>query len=532
MRRLAMHRLPQCVVLCVTIALLWGCAQVRSISGGMKDTMPPHIIGMSPDSLSTHFSENSFTITFDEYVQLRNVQQELLVSPPLKKAPRVQLRQRDLTVSWDDTLAQNTTYTFQFGNAISDLNEGNPLPDVAYIFSTGDVLDSLQCNGIVRDAQLDAPAKGMKVLLFDSLSQVFDKKQPPVYFGRTDEQGRFSMKYLRPGKFLLCALSDENANYHYDAGEALAWIDGVETATAADTAEHILRVSIPRDTSWTIREYKTDSIGALRFYVEPWMQGIRVRALGDQMLQQWQVGDTLYASATLSQAEEIRYEVGLNGMKRDTVEARVLRTQPSSFRLQASAKDKIWSSGSIELRADRLLAAIDTERIQMFEDSVAIHFDMDRTTPDRVKLSSIWRHGYSYACRVIPGFMTDAYGSTNDSLSFNFSVYESKELGALRMKLPACVDQSNAVLVLKDKNNIIVHSSSDVRAGVLTIQSLLPGDYSAIITEDTNANGRFDPMVIAPVQPTEVNHVYPGKISVRANWDVEIAWPDWSLSGK
>jgi hypothetical protein len=498
----------------------------------MKDTIPPNIIGMSPDSLSTHFSENSFTITFDEYVQLRNVQQELLVSPPLKKGPRVQLRQRDLTVSWDDTLAQNTTYTFQFGNAISDLNEGNPLPDVAYIFSTGDVLDSLQCNGIVRDAQLDAPAKGMKVLLFDSLSQVFDKERRPIYFGRTDDQGRFSMKYVRPGKFLLCALSDENANYHYDSGESLAWIDNVESAAATDTVDHLLLLSIPRDTSWAIREYKTDSIGAIRFYVEPWMQSIRVRALGDQLVQQWQVGDTLYASATLSQAEEIRYEVGLNGVKCDTVEARVLRTQRSAFRLHASVKDKIWSADSIELRAGRLLAAIDTERIQMFEDSVAIDFEMDRTAPDRVKLWSSWRLGHAYECRVIPGFMTDAYGSTNDSLSFKFSVYEGRELGALLMKLPVCVDLSNTVLVLKDKNNNMVYSARNVRAGEFTIQGLLPGDYSAIITEDINANGLFDPMVIAPVQPTEVNHVYPGKISVRANWDVEIVWPDWSLSGE
>jgi hypothetical protein len=518
-----------CVFISI-VALLWGCAQVRSISGGEKDTAPPRIVDVSPDSLSTRFSKNSFTITFDEFVQLRNVQQELIVSPPLKNTPRVQLRQRELVVAWDDTLAQNTTYTFQFGNAISDLNEGNALPDFTYIFSTGDVLDSLQCAGIVRDAKQDAAAKAMKVLLYDSLSQVFDKKQRPVYFGRTDDHGRFTLKYLRSGDFLLCALSDENGNYHYDPGESIAWLDNVKTTAGNDSTLHKLDLSVPRDSIWTIENYLMDSLAALRFHVEDWMHDIRIRTLDESKIAQWQVGDTIYASPLSTPTSEIQYEVDLNATKRDTVEAKFLLNESSSFKLTTTTKDRIRSVEAIEIRTGRFISAVDSTRITLLEDSVAIPHTLMKATPDRLNLTAGWRAGHRYVCSILPGLTSDFTGATNDTLLIDFSVYEGKELGALRMKLPACVEKTNTVLQVLNKSGEPVFTERNAKAGELIVAGLLPGEYSAIITEDKNGNGYFDPLVIAPFQPTEINHVYPGKISIRANWDVEIAWPEWQVT--
>lgn len=522
-----MLRTLQVVAMAIVFAALWSCAQVRSISGGQKDTTPPRILSVSPDSLSTNFQGNSFSVLFDEYVQLRNIQQELLVSPPLKQAPRVQLRQREFVVSWDDTLAQNTTYTFQFGNAISDLNEGNPLPDFSYIFSTGSALDSLHCSGVVRDARLDAPAKAMKVLLYDSLAQVFDKKQRPVYFGRTDDQGNFQLNYLRSGSFLLCALSDENGNYHYDAGESIAWMDDVESTFHGDSSRVTLLLSVPRDSVWTIADYKTDSVGALRFHVDEWMRDVHVRALDDAKMMQWQIGDTIYVSPLLAASSEILYEVDLNGTKRDTVESEYLSPKSTSFKLIPTTGERIRSSNPVELMAQRLVSNVDSSRIQLLEDSIAIPFTIQKVHPNRITITAVWRPGRKYECNVLPGFTKGFDGAMNDTLRLHFASYEAKDLGVLRIKLPECVERSGTIFLLKNKSGEIAYQATDVKAGVLSIAELLPGEYTAEITEDRNDNGIFDPAVISPYQPTEVNHVYAGKITVRANWDVEIVWAGW-----
>jgi hypothetical protein len=175
--------------------------------------------------------------------------------------------------------------------------------------------------------------------------------------------------------------------------------------------------------------------------------------------------------------------------------------------------------------ADCFVARFDSTRIQLYSDSASVSFSAALTHPDRLEIRNERKPGAGYECIALPGALTDIYGKTNDTLRIKFSIYESKELGAVRVKLPPI--KGSGVFELKDRSNRVVWSGTDFGAGELFIQGLVPGEYSAVITEDANANGRFDPVLIRPFQPTEVNHVYPGKISVRANWDVTLDWPSW-----
>ena len=510
------------VVICL---LLVGCAQVRSVSGGTKDSLPPRVLDVSPDSLSVWFDRSSFQVTFDEYIQLRNVQQELLVSPPLSKAPRVQLKQRTLEVSWDDTLRANTTYTFQFGSAISDLNEGNALGDFAYVFSTGSTVDSLRCKGVVKDALLDAPAAKMKVLLYETIDAFWDKDSRPSYFSRTDDRGRFELRYLRPGRYLLCSMSDENGNYHWDSGEAIVWKDTIQVAADTDTVEHALMLSVPHDTIPIIKDYITDSLGGFRCYVPPHLRPVNVRSLDGAEIHQWMLSDTLLVSPAVASSGKLRDEVDLGPSKRDTVEVNAIGAERTFVRLKSTGTTKQRLNDALVWDAECYITRFDSARIQVNADSASVPFTAALTHPDRLEIRNERKPGAGYECIALPGALTDIYGKTNDTLSMKFSVYEAKDLGAVRVKLPPM--KGPGVFELKDRSNRVVWSSADFSAGELLIEGLVPGEYSAVITEDSNANGRFDPVLIRPLQPTEVNHVYPGKISVRANWDVTLDWPDW-----
>ncbi len=139
----------------ILLFLLSACAQQRGLSGGDKDSLPPTILGTYPAVGSVQFKGKQFAIEFDEYVQLNSIAQELVVSPPLQKQPKVRIKHKTLIVKWDEELLANTTYVFNFGNGVADVNEKNISQELTYVFSTGDAIDSLEITGKVWNASLD-----------------------------------------------------------------------------------------------------------------------------------------------------------------------------------------------------------------------------------------------------------------------------------------------------------------------------------------------------------------------------------------
>ncbi len=129
------------------------CAQIGMPTGGARDTIPPKLLNSTPPNHSIHFKANKITLTFDEYVQLSNLQENLLVSPTPKINPNIDFKLKQVTIKIRDTLLPNTTYSFQLGNSIQDVNENNPFPNFTYVFSTGSYIDSLTFSGNVQLAE-------------------------------------------------------------------------------------------------------------------------------------------------------------------------------------------------------------------------------------------------------------------------------------------------------------------------------------------------------------------------------------------
>ncbi|MEP7081128.1 MAG: Ig-like domain-containing protein [Ginsengibacter sp.] len=192
------------------------CAQVGMPTGGPRDSIPPTLIKSSPPIRTTHFSGNRITLTFDEYVHVENVQQNLLVSPTPRVNPNVDYKFREVTIKLRDTLLPNTTYSIQLGNAIQDVNENNPYPNFTYVFSTGSYIDSLTLNGKVIVAETGLPDSTLIAELYNDLSDSVVFKTKPKYVSRIDKEGNYNFSYLAAGTYQLFALRDESGTKLYN----------------------------------------------------------------------------------------------------------------------------------------------------------------------------------------------------------------------------------------------------------------------------------------------------------------------------
>lgn len=254
--------------------LLSGCANQGFPSGGPKDVTPPVALSSIPDNGTTHFNGKEFYIEFDEYVTIKN-QDGILVSPPMNSKPLYSTRSHGVVVKLRDTLLPNTTYLFQFKDAIADFNEGNLLPSLEYVFSTGSMLDTFCLEGIVKDALTSAPWDGtVTVLLYDTANFTDSAVlyATPSYVTRCNKEGYFAFNYIRPGAYHLLALEDADNNLKLGYSEAVAFcdsivhsyykvppqprdttlsdsvrniVDSVQKATAALLQRHSLRITTP-----------------------------------------------------------------------------------------------------------------------------------------------------------------------------------------------------------------------------------------------------------------------------------------------
>ena len=230
--------------------LCWQCAQQGSPTGGPKDEDPPVVEECHPPNYSTRFEAKKIEITFDEYIVLDNVNQELVVSPPMEEKPQVKLKKKTLVIQFEEELKDSTTYTLNFGSAIKDLHEGNKLLNYEYVFSTGDVLDSLSVKGTLLYAEdLTKPDEPVSILLYDDLRDSVPLLDIPLYVGRSDDSGVFSVNNLKEGEYKVFALKDGNYNTLFDLPtEEIAFLDTTLTLNAA-FIRSLLEAAMPEDST-------------------------------------------------------------------------------------------------------------------------------------------------------------------------------------------------------------------------------------------------------------------------------------------
>lgn len=245
------------------------CANPVSPTGGPRDLDPPEVVESVPPNYSTGFDGTDIHITFNEFVVLHQLQQQMLISPPLEKQPEFRLRSRTLRVRFQEELKPETTYTLFFGDAIQDLTEGNPLSNYSFVFSTGETLDSMSLSGSMHFAYDLEPAENSFAMLYlidndtlplDSLPYLVK----PYYVARVDENGHYVFNNLRNERFKLFGLDDMNGNFRYDmAGEAIAFLDTLITPAYFEPLPDSLFISDTLATHDTLPQLDEESLAEM-----------------------------------------------------------------------------------------------------------------------------------------------------------------------------------------------------------------------------------------------------------------------------
>lgn len=211
-------------LLLFTLALVAACARMGNPDGGWYDETPPRVVGASPAEKATSVKTRKLHIRFNEFIKIENATENVVVSPPQLESPDIKAGGKSIDIELKDSLKANTTYTVDFSDAITDNNEGNPLGNYTYSFSTGEHIDTMEVSGWVLAADNLEPVKGILVGLYANLADSAFRTQPMLRVAKTDGRGHFVIRGIAPGKYRVYALQDVDGDYHLtQKGEEMAF---------------------------------------------------------------------------------------------------------------------------------------------------------------------------------------------------------------------------------------------------------------------------------------------------------------------
>jgi uncharacterized protein (DUF2141 family) len=509
---------------------LFSCARRGSISGGLKDTIPPVLKMSFPKNYSTDFKGKEIRLTFDEYVKLKDIRKQLIISPPMNQAPEITplTASRDIKIRIFDTLRPNTTYSFNFGQSIEDNNEGNPYPQFKYVFSTGSYIDSLSLGGVIKDAYDKEPEKYVSVMLYEADEKFNDSiiyKENPRYVTNTlDSLKTFTLENLKPGKYLLVAMKDYNSNFRFDPKK-----DKI--------AFHKEYVTIPNDTLYEMELFREKL---------PFKAFKPAQASGNRLIMGYE-GDAKDIRAELRDVTGILPTVNTKFPQKDSVNIWFKPVKADSLELaitkdgyneKFTVKHKTQKNDSLNfstrytadlplreqfsITASRPLVKFDNSLMKLIKkDSSSVPFTTvyDEYTA-QLKFDFAKEPLEKYTLELLPGALTDFFDVKNDTLSYKFSTKNTSDYGNLRVRLenvrrfPIIVELTNA------KGDIVATEYSD-KVTEIDFNALEPALYTLRVIYDVNGNKMWDTgSFLEKRQPEEVRY-FPTPIDVRANWDVD-----------
>ena len=231
------------LIILSALLMLVSCARMGNPDGGWYDDTPPKVLGAFPKDRATGVKAQKITINFDEFIKIEDATNKVVISPTQIEMPEIKATGRRIVVELKDSLKDNVTYTVDFSDAISDNNEGNPMGNYTYSFSTGEQIDTFEVAGTVLNATNLEPIKGILVGLYDNLSDTIFKKEPLMRISRTDSRGRFIIRGVAKGKYRVYALQDADGDFMYSQKSEMI-------AYSHKTFEPTCAPDIRQDTVW------------------------------------------------------------------------------------------------------------------------------------------------------------------------------------------------------------------------------------------------------------------------------------------
>lgn len=523
------------ILILLAAVMIHGCANRMNPEGGAKDVQAPVLKKAVPENSSLNFSGDRIVLEFDEYIQLADLNNQLVVSPLMDPLPEITAFKNRITIQLRDTLEANTTYLLSFGKSITDVHENNILEGFRYVFSTGSQIDSLFVKGRILDGATAVPVKQITVMLYrypaTPDSMVLNRK--PDYFTRTADDGSYSLNNLASGSYVLVALDDKNGNYKYDdpGEEAMAFHDSVISLPRDTVIDLQLSFSFPEK----LRVRKMTRIGktAVQLVFNRPAENVILKERDGQAYTgklYWNIRrDTLSLFTKDTLQDSLNLVISGNRGLADTIAMKMQYGKGSSreggqvkFALQTVVTPATAGPGT-----DIVLNSVNPLRqagfVSFEEDSVkldSLKIEID-TADDRIaRIRYKWIPGKYYKLKALPGTVSDIFGYSNDTLQWNFQVADERNAGELQVTLNGRRDSSVNYLLQLTTSDFNIIRQLTVDSGYYVFNYLIPGNYRLRMVRDINRNGRWDGSDFREgLQPEKV--VISEEFQIRAAWTLE-----------
>ncbi len=489
----------------IFLILFYSCARVGSPEGGPKDETPPLMVTANPPYESINFDKKSIKIYFNEYIKLKDLNKQLVVSPPLKNPPSITPQgtpSKFIEIKILDTLLLNTTYTFNFGNSVQDNNESNELEKFKYVFSTGNYIDSLYFSGNVKDAFLNKPPKNTNVLLYKIDSTYTDSivyKRKPNYVTSTSDSTNFDFSNLQKGKYFLIALRENNSDYLFNSKtDKIGFLLDTIFLPKDSILEKPLEL-FKEETTYNFKKAKEVAKGHIIFGYEGNGENLEINLLSStskdfkSIIKFEPNKDTLNLWFSPVEKDSLVFKVS-NKDKIDTVTVKLRKKQIDSLLISSPIKGTLHLRDTFFLESNNPITHIDTSKISLLDkDSIAIDFRSVLSEKRNImQLIFDKQPIQNYNFTVLPEAFLDIYSQGNDSLQYNIRTKEIEDYGQITLNIDNKTSSNVIIDLLDEKENIVERKLIKTAQEILVFKLLEPKKYVIRGIIDKNKNNKWD----------------------------------------
>lgn len=535
-----MKRLLFLFVICI---LAFSCARVGSPVGGPKDTLAPKFLSSNIDTTRVNVKRDirELRLDFDEYVTLKDINKNLIISPPIKQIKRIlpsNIANKFVLIQWEDTLQANTTYNFNFGNSIADNNEANILRYFNFAFSTGDKLDDLYVSGEISDATaIKKKAGGNENKLVVGLYQIKDTinyKQKPYYITKVDEDGYYELNYLSPGKYKIIAFDDENGNSVYDPGKEKIGFQKEPLDIEKSISGLNLKV-YPSGKPLKYKEMK-ESPGGVLMTFEGNPDDAKVLSVTDKLkdvkvthrpksdsVRIWFDAEKNDVGQTSTENLKFSYDIGV---KQDTVSVFYKYNKKNVMDLDNDNGGSVLAPDSdFKIRSAYIIDKISPEKWTLKSDSLTTQeftAKISETNPYQIQIHSDFVSGKKYQLTIPKETVSSFYAKNVQSKRFDFEVGKVEDYGSLEFMLTNVPD-ANYWIQLLDSSEKVVYSRY-TKGNKIKFDILKPDEYIVRILVDNNGNKYWDEADFETETFAEDSYIFYKKAIVRGLWETREEW--------
>lgn len=527
-------RLKNLVVL-FALLLLFGCASMQTPQGGPKDTTPPKVLSMTPKNQTRNFNAKKIVIEFDEYFNLKDEFKEFSISPDQEKAPELKKRGKKLEINLQDSLEKNTTYTLNFGKSVADVNEGNVVKNLSYVFSTGPEIDSLSVSGKVINSLSDEAEKDVTVFILPiERDTIFGKKRPSIYT-TTDSAGTYKLNNLRKGTYKIYALKESSGGgdkIYQQISDEIGFVK--EPIVIDKNLENIdLQTFKELAPEFRVLERKLNNDGSILITFNQQLKSPKITITEPAALD---AGKQVFFNKTNDTTK-----IWLNDMSFDSVKVAVndqgkllqtlnfTRGKKDTYTRDVTISDnlpggKLNPYQQLALTFPFPVTAADASKIILLEDSVKrTAFEVVKDSIDFLKyyIKYPWKNKKTYDLKLGAGAFTAIFNAKNKEINKRFTLESADAYTTLLLNVTVPDTSKRYVVQFLNEKKDIIKSFPVAKNSKITFSKYPAGKYMIRVIYDDNKNGIWDTgNVKEGFQPEKVWYLK-ALMDLKPNWERE-----------